>query len=90
MRAVDPSAKKRIDDKIKEAKVALSAIEAEAGELTEEDAEIRQHEREYTTRMVRPPLHFLCISNSFVSLVCFKEEVRGGSKNQDSSLSPGK
>jgi structural maintenance of chromosomes protein 5 len=60
---VDPAEKKRIDDKIKDAKVALAAIEQDMQKITDDMQGFKQEDHEYQKNHVRscdtPPIWIL-------------------------------
>lgn len=55
---VDPAEKKRIDDKIKDAKVALAAIEEDMQKITDDLQGFKAEDEEYRKNHVRS---FLCL-----------------------------
>lgn len=87
---VNPEDKRRIDDQIKEAQVALTAIEAQAGELTAEDAVITKHQREYTASLVRAMMNYNCTHQLTSLLECSESQAEGNSKSEGPGSVPGK
>jgi hypothetical protein len=61
---VDPAEKKRIDDKIRDAKVALAVIEEEMQKITDDIQVSRKEDEEYVKNHVRSYSVYFCYSRT--------------------------